>query len=131
MRWVGLVAGLAACGGAQAPTGPTGATAADTGAMPAPTVDTGPCGGAPVVTWENFGAGFVTQHCQACHASTAPDRHGAPEGVVFDTESDVAAHGERVRVRALDVGDMPPLGGVSDDDRARLALWLACDLGID
>ena len=36
------------------------------------------CADAPVVTYETFGAGFLLENCQSCHASTAPDRKGAP-----------------------------------------------------
>jgi uncharacterized membrane protein len=86
------------------------------------------CADAPVVTWDNFGAGFMTQHCQACHASTAPDRHGAPAEVVFDTEEDAWAWADRVLARAIGEGEatMPPQGGVSEDDRYLLEVWLTC-----
>ena len=30
------------------------------------------CVDQPVVTWANFGAGFVLEACQGCHASTTP-----------------------------------------------------------
>jgi len=88
--------------------------------------DTGPCGQAPVLTWDNFGRGFVIENCQACHASTAPERQGAPEGVVFDTEEDAWRWSERILVRAARDADMPPQGGVDADDRRRLELWLGC-----
>jgi len=87
----------------------------------------GPCATAPVVTWDSFGKGFITGTCQTCHASTATDRHGAPEAVVFDTEADVLAQAALVlEVATGDDPRMPPEGGVSDDDRARLAWWLTC-----
>jgi uncharacterized membrane protein len=85
------------------------------------------CEDAPVVTWDNFGAGFVTQSCQSCHASTTPDRHGAPEDVVFDTEEDVWAWSDRILVRSIgEEPTMPPQGGVSEDDRYLLEVWLTC-----
>lgn len=115
---------LWACGAPAPEPGTAGGPTADTATA---AVDSGgPCAEAPVVTWENFGAGFVTQHCQACHASTSPDRHGAPVAVVFDTEGDVQAWAARVHERAVVLGDMPPLGGVTDDDRQLLDLWLTC-----
>ena len=80
----------------------------------------------PSVTYESFGRGFVTQHCQTCHASTSPDRRGAPRDVVFDTEDDVWANADAIRVRAIEQGDMPPQGGVSADDLALLDRWLSC-----
>lgn len=86
------------------------------------------CDEAPVVTWESFGAGFVTESCQPCHASTSPDRVGAPLDVVFDTEEDVWDQADRVL--AVTIGPsptMPPAGGVSEDDRTLLEIWLTCD----
>ncbi len=86
------------------------------------------CEDAPApVTWENFGRGFVTERCQSCHASTALDREGAPEAVVFDTEEDVWQWADRVRVVAgQDDPVMPPQGGVEEDDRYLLEVWLSC-----
>lgn len=86
------------------------------------------CDGAPAADWETFGAGFFTEQCQACHASDSPDRHGAPSDVVFDTEGDVTALAERVLARATgDNPTMPPEGGVSEDDRYLLEVWLRCE----
>ncbi|MCB9778971.1 MAG: hypothetical protein H6742_10440 [Alphaproteobacteria bacterium] len=85
------------------------------------------CQDAPVVTWNSFGQGFTTEACQTCHASTTAERNGAPDSVTFDTLDDVRAHSDRILARATgDEPDMPPRGGVSDDDRARLEIWLRC-----
>ena len=78
--------------------------------------------------WANFGQGFLRQECQVCHASTAVDRHGAPPGVVFDTEADAWAHAPRILARAAsDPPTMPPAGATRPEDRARLRRWLSCD----
>jgi uncharacterized membrane protein len=111
--------------------GCSGAGDGDGGPGPADptTVEEGPaiCADAPVVTWDNFGAGFLTQHCDACHLSTTLDRHDAPADVVFDTEEDVWAYADRILVRAAgDEPTMPPQGGVSVDDRYLLEVWLTC-----
>lgn len=83
----------------------------------------------PRQSWETFGQGFVTSQCQGCHASSAPDRFGAPEAVVFDTEGDVIALSGRILARATGPeADMPPAGGPTEDDRIRLERWLRCDL---
>lgn len=106
MRSLALL--LVGCGGDEASTDPA-------------------CADAPITTYDNFGAGFLTESCLACHASTAPDRHGAPEDVVFDTEEQVWALSDRIL--AVATGDdptMPPEGGVTDEDRARLEVWLRC-----
>ena len=85
------------------------------------------CNGAPITTWDNFGAGFVTENCQPCHASTAPNRQGAPEDVRFDTEEDVWSLAPAILERATgEEPTMPPRGGVTEDDRYRLEVWLTC-----
>ena len=79
----------------------------------------------PQVTWETFGRGFLTQHCDACHAASAADRRGAPASVTFDTEAEVEAWADAILARAAGPdADMPPRGGVSEDDRVLLERWL-------
>ena len=92
----------------------------DTGSM-----DTGPCADAPLMTYANFGRGFLTEYCQGCHASTTLDRHEAPDTVTFDTVSLAWSQSERILARAL-AETMPPSGGVSDDDLTKVEWWLAC-----
>lgn len=82
----------------------------------------------PHATWDSFGEGFLLTHCQGCHASTATERYGAPEGVSFDTEAEARAWRERLIVVILDEETMPPAGGLTDDDRLLVAAWLYCDL---
>lgn len=111
MRW--LPALLLACGAEPADDG-LAPSACDTGAQQ---------------SWETFGQGFVVSQCQGCHASVAPDRYGAPEEVVFDTEEDVITFAPRILARATGPdADMPPAGGPSEEDRVRLERWLRCDL---
>jgi hypothetical protein len=122
-----LAAAFVACDTVDAPpvAGSPDATHDAAGAVDA-TDD--PCAAGPVTTWANFGHGFLLGNCQGCHAATTPDRHGAPPGFSFDTPADVARL--RAAILATSTGPaptMPPAGGVSETDRARLALWLACD----
>lgn len=85
------------------------------------------CADAPALTWESFGQGFLTQQCQTCHASTAPDRHGAPADVHFDTVDDAWHFSAAILGTAAgDTPTMPPEGGPSADDRQRLEWWLRC-----
>ncbi|MFT6145500.1 MAG: cytochrome c5 [Myxococcota bacterium] len=85
------------------------------------------CDDAPPTTWDNFGAGFVTENCQSCHASTSIDRNGAPETVTFDSEDDLWANSPDVLdVTTGDLPRMPPQGGVSDSERERLEVLLQC-----
>lgn len=85
------------------------------------------CADVPTLDWDNFGHGFLVASCQGCHASTATERQGAPEAVVFDTVDDAWRQKEAIlRSAAGDAPSMPPRGGVSDDDRTRLKWWLEC-----
>jgi hypothetical protein len=85
------------------------------------------CDGQPQVTWANFGHGFLLGACQGCHAASAPDRHDAPESVTFDTVDEAWAWDARILSRSTgEAPTMPPLGGVSDDDRLLLEIWLRC-----
>ena len=107
------------------------ATACDTpAARVEPIIEPPPdwCAQAPVTTWSNFGEGFLTENCQPCHATSSVDRHEAPESVTFDGPADVSRHRARILINATgDEPDMPPAGGVSAEDRARLEAWLLCD----
>ncbi len=85
------------------------------------------CVDQPVVTWANFGAGFLLEACQGCHASATPDRHGAPEGVSFDNVDEAWAWQPRILARATgEAPTMPPLGGINEADRQLLEIWLRC-----
>ena len=86
------------------------------------------CLDAPITTWDNFGAGFVTENCRGCHHPDALDRQGAPDSVNFLEEADVLARRDSVLALATGVDpQMPPGGGTTDDDRHRLEVWLRCE----
>lgn len=91
-------------------------------------VDSGAyCDDAPLVTWDSWGQGFLTEQCQPCHASTAPERNGAPEEVTFDTEDDVISWKELILATATgDSPTMPPALSVEDRDKELLEIWLRC-----
>ncbi len=86
------------------------------------------CG--PGVTWDGFGQAFLLSYCTACHGTqvTGDARHGAPVGVDLDSLEGALAWAERIRVRTLETGDMPPAGGPHADERALLEAWLDCGL---
>ncbi len=85
------------------------------------------CETVPLITWETFGEGFLTTHCQGCHASAALNRHDAPEVFTFDTEQDAVKWiGAILSVATGEEPTMPPQGGPSDEDRERLRIWLEC-----
>ena len=68
----------------------------------------------------------VLAGCRVCHAAslTGDGRQGATPGVDFDTEADVRRFAERIRVRTIDQGTMPPWGPVPTCDAAALSAFL-------
>ena len=94
-------------------------------AEPADSGDSEPCA-EPAVGYEGFGEGFLLTHCQGCHASSSPERYGAPVEVSFDDEEQARQWAERIGVTVLELQTMPPGGGVPPDDVALLEQWLSC-----
>ena len=86
------------------------------------------CAQEPAVSWEGWAQGKIATHCQGCHGSGSPNRYGAPEEVVFDTLDQVASWKERIHERTIVVQDMPPAGGLTDDELALFEIFLACTL---
>jgi hypothetical protein len=84
-----------------------------------------PCG-EDELTWETWGDPFFTTWCNSCHASSTPNRFGAPEETTFDSIDEVADWNARIRVRVLDAGNMPLGGGLSDAEESDLDAFLLC-----
>lgn len=84
------------------------------------------CVGAPELTWETFGEGFLISRCHNCHASATADRKGAPPSVTLDSMDNVRQLRERIAARVADQS-MPPGGGLLPDEVVDLELWMACD----
>lgn len=83
------------------------------------------------LTYTNFAAGFVTAYCTHCHSSelTGIDRQGSPVGVDYDTLAGIEAQLDRIRVRAVEEGSMPPqTAGAfpTADELDMLAEWIDC-----
>jgi uncharacterized membrane protein len=96
---------------------------------PEPDPDEEFCRDAPLLTWNNFGRGFVTQHCQSCHGSEVEgeDRNEAPLDVNFDTVEQVWLRKPEILAYVPpDEPFMPPEGGVSEEDKDLLKYWLRC-----
>lgn len=77
-------------------------------------------------TWDGWAQGWFLTWCQSCHGSQAPDRRGAPEAVIFDTEADVWAVEDRVRATVFELESMPLGGGLPGEEAAALEAWLDC-----
>ncbi len=87
------------------------------------------CDDTPVITYDTFGAGFLATYCNGCHGGQVVDRKGAPAAAVFDTREQVMPYADKILYRLappMDVTPMPPAGGVTPDDEARIAIWLMC-----
>ena len=80
-------------------------------------------------TWENFGEGFVMNHCRGCHgpALEAGRRTGAPVGVDFATHAHVLGGIDRFEARAAsEQPTMPPGGGPDEVELELLRRWISC-----
>lgn len=75
--------------------------------------------------YENFGAGFMTEHCQGCHADGATDREGAPQAIFFDDVSSILEHRDTI-IYEIEEETMPPAGGITEEERAAAVEWLNC-----
>jgi hypothetical protein len=81
-----------------------------------------------IVTWEHFGEGFFRTYCNACHAASTENRHGAPTSVTFDTLDQVRDRADAIHRAVLEMGSMPLGGGVPDDERTLLQMFFDCGL---
>jgi len=82
-----------------------------------------------VLTWQNFGKGFMDTWCNACHSSSLAgvDRQGAPDGVNFEHLEDVRLWAARIDARATPTPPtMPVAGGNTELERQQLKEWLDC-----
>lgn len=89
------------------------------------------CDRDPPLRYDNFGQGFMGKHCAGCHSSLfeGPMRKGAPPGVDLDTYANIVTWAYRVEARAIGDGrTMPPGGGPSPAELARLDEWLQCNV---
>ena len=78
-------------------------------------------------TYNSWAQGFLNGKCQSCHASTSPNRHGAPPNVYFDNEAAALAWKERIYVTIFEEGSMPPSGGVTMEEVVLLEQWIECE----
>ena len=86
----------------------------------------GDCSELPYVTWNSWAQGTLATHCQGCHASETPTTYGAPTNINFDTHQESLLLLDRIRARVLIAQDMPPAGGLLEEDLYLLQVWLDC-----
>lgn len=77
------------------------------------------------LTYDNFGARFLDEHCNTCHTTS---KAGAPSGYKFDTRAQVQQHAARIFIRAAGPNTTMPPGpdDPPESERDQLAEWLAC-----
>lgn len=89
-----------------------------------------PCEEQPVITYDTFGRGFLATYCDGCHGSAVVERQGAPPEVVFDSAAGASMFADRILARTAppdgSEATMPPVGGVTEEHRDRLIVWLTC-----
>lgn len=74
------------------------------------------------LTYETFGAGFMTHYCLACHSGARVEKR-----VDLSTAANVRTHAESVISTAGAGTSMPPSGPMpSTEERAQLAEWVSC-----
>jgi len=80
------------------------------------------------LTYETFGAPFMSDWCLGCHSAgvDAAMRQLAPIDVNFDTIAEVRTQSRSILETTSTMQTMPPAGGPSDSDRELLAEWLSC-----
>lgn len=88
------------------------------------------CPKGTLVSYENFGAGFLSQYCQACHSRKKPekDRAGAPGDVNFDIASDAQFFRVNIlaRTKLGSAKPMPPNRDIPKHEILILSEWLEC-----
>jgi len=118
-------------------------------ALPTPTETVCPDPDPQTLTWDNFGQPFMADYCTVCHDSALvhAKRNGAPLFHDYDSLSGVLKIPEHIDERAgsgpaalntlMPPGECPSTPGgpldrdcptPSDDERAKLSEWLACEL---
>lgn len=74
-----------------------------------------------VPTWHADVQPIIASYCQTCHRD--PPIAGAPYALL--TLEQVRSHADRIRVRSVQIGDMPPGGGLPDAEKATLEAWIS------
>ncbi len=81
-------------------------------------------------SYENFGSGFMSQFCLACHSQKVPTnlRAGAPLETNFDTAGDVQRWRALIilRTNSAAKNPMPPTQEIPKSQKAILSEWLEC-----
>jgi uncharacterized membrane protein len=80
------------------------------------------------ITWDDWGRDFFRTWCGGCHSAETPDRRGAPEAYVFDTEAQVFSHRDIIYWSVLEQDRMPLGGGLVPEEAELLSYYINCVL---
>ena len=79
--------------------------------------------------------GVIERRCVSCHSRTPTDDifRTAPNNLVFDAPESIRVHAETIRTRVVLLRNMPLANktGMTDEERALLARWIAQGAAID
>lgn len=66
--------------------------------------------------------------CTSCHSTavSGPGRAGAPTDINFDKYDDAVMDADRAKSE-VEMGAMPPGGGLSADEKTQIVDWASCD----
>ena len=81
------------------------------------------------LTYENFGAAFLSAHCRTCHSRTiaGQNRNGAPSSANFDSAQDASLYRGLILAKTQGTNpSMPPGLYLSTKQKVALAEWLDC-----
>jgi hypothetical protein len=96
--------------------------------IPAPSLLNCPKG--TLITYENFGSGFISRFCLTCHSSKVqgPLRGGAPVGVNFESSLDIQFYRALILLRTnpATTKPMPPTRELPRQQRLIFNEWLEC-----
>lgn len=124
---------LSSCGPSAEDRGPDLTPAKE----PLPIVVSGPatfetnlkCPKGTYLTYENFGAGFLSTYCLSCHSAqmTEGKRGGAPLAANFDTAYDASRYRALMLTKTQGSNpSMPPGQILKPKEKAAFAEWLNC-----
>lgn len=80
------------------------------------------------ITVPKFSEMTAWARCTTCHSTTVSgtSRAGAPTDINFDNYDDAVMDADRARSE-VEMGAMPPGGGLTADERAQIVDWASCD----
>ena len=90
----------------------------DGGSDPTPTPSPG-CSGTPGPLFTAVKS-LMQANCQSCHSNSI-----ANGGMNWAVDCNIVANKDRIKVRAVDQGTMPPTGALPQSEKNKIAAWIS------